>query len=144
MCIRDSWQIELHPDSRQYVAFIFEGRNYQFKRLPFGLVNSVAIFIQCMDQILGKEALEFVTVYVDDILITSKTWNEHSNRIELVLRKLHQNNITLKLDKSKFITQDLQFLGFILSEIGIMPSPEKVEVIQNFPRPRTLNIYNHF
>ena len=76
-------------------------------------VNSVAIFIQCMDQILGKEALEFATVYVDDILITSKTWNEHCDRIELVLRKFQQNNITLKLNKSKFITQELQFLGFI-------------------------------
>ena len=63
------WQIELHPGSRQYVAFIFEGRNYQFNRLPFGLVNSVAIFVKCMDQILGNEALEFTTVYIDDITI---------------------------------------------------------------------------
>ena len=62
MCIRDR-----HPNSRQYVAFIFEGRNYHFKRLPFGLVNSVAMFIQCMDQILGKEVLDFTTIYVDDI-----------------------------------------------------------------------------
>ena len=65
------WQIDLHPNSHQYVAFIFEGRNYQFKRLPFGLVNSVAIFVQCMDQVLGKEALEFTTVYVC-LLYTSR------------------------------------------------------------------------
>ena len=71
------WQVELHPRSRQYLAFIFEGRNYQFKRLPFGLVNSVAIFVTCMDQILGQEALQFTTVYVDDLLITSETWEEH-------------------------------------------------------------------
>ena len=89
-----------------------------------------------MDQILGKEALEFATVYVDDILITSATWDEHCSRIELVLRKLHQTNITFKLDKSKFITQELPFLGFILSETGITPSPEKVEVIENFPKPK--------
>ena len=49
------WQVELHPNSRKYVAFIFEGLNYQFKRLPFGLVNSVAVFVKCMDQILGPE-----------------------------------------------------------------------------------------
>ena len=73
------WQIELHPNSRQYVAFIIEGRNYHFKRLPFGLVNSVAVSIHCMDQILGKEVLDFITVYVDDILITSCTWKEHCN-----------------------------------------------------------------
>ena len=103
------WQIELHPNSRQYVAFLFEGRNYQFKRLPFGLVNSVAIFVQCMDKILGKEALDFATVYVDDILITSTTWDEHCSRIDLVLSKLQQNNITLKIDKSKFITKNYPF-----------------------------------
>ena len=45
------WQVELHPNSRKYMAFIFEGRNYQFKRLPFGLVNSVAVFVKCMDTV---------------------------------------------------------------------------------------------
>ena len=67
MCIRD----------RQYMAFIFDGRNYQFKRLPFGLINSVTVFVKCMDQVLGQEALEFTTVYVDDLLITSSDWDEH-------------------------------------------------------------------
>ena len=71
MCIRDSWQVELHPTSRMYLAFIFEGRNYQFKRLPFRLVNSVAVFVKIMDQILGPDALQLTTVYMDDLLITS-------------------------------------------------------------------------
>ena len=57
------WQVELHPSSKQYMAFIFDGRNYQFKRLSFGLINSVAIFVKCMDQILGQETLQFTTVY---------------------------------------------------------------------------------
>ena len=138
------WQIEIHTNCRQYVAFIFEGRNYQFKRLPFGLVNSVAIFIQCMDKILGKEALESATVYVYDILITSATWDEHCQRIEMILSKLHQNNITLKLEKSKFITQELQFLGFVLSETGISPSQEKVEAIQKFPTPKNIRQLQSF
>ena len=115
------WQVELHPQSRLYVAFIFEGRNYQFKRLPFGLVNSVAIFVACMDQILGQEALQFTTVYVDDLLITSETWEEHCYRVEHVLEKLAKNNITLKLEKSKFIAREVQFLGFNLDDQGISP-----------------------
>ena len=76
------WQVELHPKSRKYVAFISEGRNYQFKQLPFGLLNSVAIFVKCMDQILGREVLEFTTVYVDDLLITSTTWEEHEEHCQ--------------------------------------------------------------
>ena len=69
----------------------------RFKRLPFGLINSVAIFVKCMDQILGQETLQFTTVYVDDLFITSSHWDEHCERVEQVLRKLSENNITLKL-----------------------------------------------
>ena len=118
------------------MAFIFEGRNYQFKRLPFGLVNSVAVFVKCMDDILGYDTLQFTTVYVDDLLITSSDWDEHCIRVEKVLQKLHENNITLKLEKSKLIADEVQFLGFNLSETGITPSQEKMEAIQRFPTPR--------
>ena len=126
----------VHPNSRKYVAFIFEGRNYQFKRLPFGLINSVAIFIQCMDQVLGQEALKFTTVYVDDLLITSTNWEEHCQRVDHVLNKLSENHITLKLEKSQLIAKEVQFLGFQLTELGITPSTEKIEAIQKFPTPR--------
>ena len=118
------------------MAFIFEGRNYQFKRLPFGLVNSVAIFVACMDQILGPDALQFTTVYVDDLLITSANWEEHCHRVEHVLKKLADNNITLKLEKSKLIAKEVQFLGFNLNNQGISPSSEKVYAIQKFPQPK--------
>ena len=145
------WQVELHPNSRKYMAFIFEGRNYQFKRLPFGLVNSVAVFVKCMDQILGQEALQFTTVYVDDLFITSANWEDHCRRIEQVLLKLSENNITLKLEKSKFIADEVQFLGFNLSENGITPSHNKIESIQLFPTPKNkkqlqsfLGIYNYY
>ena len=64
------WQVELHPQSHQYMAFVFEGHNYQFKkRLPFSLINSVTLFVKVMDQILGQNALQFTTVYVDGLLI---------------------------------------------------------------------------
>ena len=113
------WQVELHPDSRKYMAFIFEGRNYQFKWLPFGLVNSVAIFVKIMDQILGQETLQYTTVYVDNILITSTNWDDHCQRVERVLERLSENHIMLKLEKSKLIADEVQFLGFNLSEQGL-------------------------
>ena len=88
-----------------------------------------------MDQILGREVLKFTTVYVDDLLVTSSNWNDHCDRVEQVLEKLSQNNITLKLDKSQFIAKEVKFLGFNLTEEGIPPSTEKVEAIQQFPTP---------
>ena len=75
-------------------------------------------------------------VYVDDLLITSDNWEDHCNRIEKVLSKLAENNVTLKLEKSKFIADEVQFLGFNLSENGITPSHEKIEAIQSFPTPK--------
>ena len=84
------WQIELEEGSRKYVAFLYNGRNYQFCRLPFGLNVSVSIFIKCLDYVLGREILEFTTVYVDDIVITSPDINTHCERLDRVLNKLHE------------------------------------------------------
>ena len=72
-----------------------------------------------MDQVLGQETLQFTTVYVDDLLITSSHWDEHCERVEQVLRKLSENNITLKLNKSKFIANQVKFLGFTLGFLGL-------------------------
>ena len=110
------------------MAFIFEGRNYQFKRLPFGLINSVAVFVKIMDRIFGQEVLKFTTVYVDDLLVTSANWDDHCNRVEQVLEKLSENNITLKLDKSQFIANEVKFVGFNLTEQGITPDVYKRQV----------------
>lgn len=132
------WQIELHPDSRQYVSFIVNGKNYQFKRLPFGLVNSVAIFIRCMDHVLGPELLQFTTVYVDDLVIASNNWQQHCSRVKAVLERLSECGVTLNLEKSTFIAKQIKFLGFIISDQGINADPDKIAAIQNFPKPRKL------
>ena len=63
------WQAPLATESRRYTAFLFNGKNYQFKRLPFGLNTSVASFIKCLDKILQPKDLDFLTVYVDLSLI---------------------------------------------------------------------------
>ena len=91
-----------------------------------------------------RQVLDFTTVYVDDILVTSTTWEEHCQHVEMILSKSERSNITLKLNKSKLITNQLQFLGFILSENGISTSPEKVEAIQNFNRPRNIRQLQSF
>ena len=89
-----------------------------------------------MDQILGPETMNYTTVYVDDLLITSSNWEEHCTRVERVLEKLSMNNVTLKLEKSKLIAEEVQFLGFNLSRQGITPSTDKIDAIQRFPTPK--------
>jgi hypothetical protein len=132
------WQVSVHPDSRQYISFVFNSRSYQFTRLPFGLINSVAIFTRCIDQILGPEILSFATIYVDDFLITSSNFEQHCARVDQVLTRLQEQGITLKAAKSKFLTQHTKFLGYMLSPAGLEADPDKIKTIQNFPRPRNL------
>lgn len=85
---------------------------------------------------LGEGALEFTTLYVDNLLMTSDSWEQYCMRTEHVLSNLRENNITLKLNKSKFLTDKVKLLGFILSRKGIQVSGEKVQAIQKFPTPK--------
>ena len=105
------WQVPLAANSRKYTALLFNRKNYQFKRLPFGLNTSVASFIKCLDEILQPKNLDFLTIYVDDILIASRTFEEHLEHIEYVLNKLYQGGVDSKLGKVEFFAERNTFLG---------------------------------
>lgn len=138
------WQVMLHEESRKYVSFLFNGRNFQFKRLPFGLINSVAVFITCVARILGDDVLEFTTMYVDDLLIVSDNFEEHCYRVSKVLDRLREGNITLKLEKSEFLCHETKFLGYVISNAGISVDYDKIKAIQNFCTPKNLKQLQSF
>jgi len=112
------WQCPLREDCREITAFLHRGRIYQFKVLPFGLINSVAEFQKILDQVLGPEILQFAAVYVDDIHIASKIFGEHMQHIEQIFQKLSHHHITKNLKKSQFLKNQVVFLGHIISEKG--------------------------
>ena len=132
------WQIPLNVESQQYTGFAYNNRTYVYKVLPFGLKTAVGSFTRAMDLILGAELQDFVTVYVDDILITSKTIDEHFQHLELVFKQLLRANFTINLEKSCFFQAELKFLGHIISTEGIWPDPDKITAIKNFPPPRNI------
>lgn len=132
------WQIPLTEESKKFTTFYYNGKAYCFKVLPFGLKTSIASFSRCMDMVLGPELRQFTHNYVDDLLIASPTLEEHLRNIRSVLDRLKAANMTVNLKKSSFIRQEVQFLGHILTPDGIKPDPEKVEAINNFPRPTKL------
>lgn len=127
-------QVELDKDSRKYVAFTFGGKNYVFKRLPFGTNISTAMFVKAMNHIFGPEFNSFLTIYVDNILITSQTPDEHLDHIEIVLSRLGDCGTTVKLKKSEFFKREVKFLGFIISDKGMEENPEKLEKNQRVSR----------
>lgn len=138
------FQVSLEKESRKYVAFSVFGRMYQFKRVPFGLSVSSAEFIKCLYKVLGEEILEWIVIYVDDLAVCSKTLEEHIFRLNQLFQRLREGNLTLKLNKSKFITGELKYLGYIINQEGICADAEKTKAIQDFPEPRNIKQLQSF
>jgi len=86
------WQIPLDEESQKYTGFMFNNQTYVFKRLPFGLKTSSLSFSRAMNLALNDQNLDFLIVYLDDILIASNTREEHIEHLEFVLTKLRQDS----------------------------------------------------
>jgi len=138
------FQIEVAEEFRKYLSFMYNGVNLRWVRLPFGLNVSGAIFIKALNQIIGNDLSQNVSVYVDDILITSSTLEEHIRHIDQVLNRLKQAGATVKLKKSKFLKSEIKFLGHIITKEGIQMDPEKIQDIVNFKRPHSIKSLQKF
>lgn len=115
---------------------------FEFTRMPFGLKNAGQTFQRFINQVLT--GLDFVFVYIDDILIASKTENEHIHHLTEVFERLSSFGVSIKPTKCEFGVSKINFLGHVISVEGILPSEERVEVIRNFERPKTLKQLQRF
>lgn len=131
------WQIPLSSESKEPCSFLINGRNYSYRRLPFGLNVSGAEFQKGMDMVLGPLVHKFVTIYIDDILITSENTEQHYQHIREVLERFKKFNVTVNLAKCQFFQQEVSFLGHIITTEGIRMDEEKIKTIQRFKTPST-------
>ncbi|CAC5379676.1 Retrovirus-related Pol polyprotein from transposon 297 [Mytilus coruscus] len=125
------WQVEVDDETKHKSAFIT--RN--FFRMPFGLKNAPISSQQLMSNVLRGLNWQFVLVYVDDILVFSKSFEEHLSHLEQVFTRLRDANLTLKPSKCVFAAKDVKYLGHIISKEGIKVDPEKTKAISTFPVP---------
>ena len=123
---------------REKTAFITKFGTFEFKVMPFGLCNAPATFQRTMDKVLKDLKDKFVMVYLDDVIIYSKTFNEHLQHIEQVFERIQSANLRLKAEKCKFAANELQFLGHVVGSEGVKPDPEKVDKIVNYPVPKNI------
>ena len=86
-----------------------------------------------MDRCMGELHLKECLIYLDDIIIFSKTEDEHIKRLESVFRRLKEQNLKLKGKKCEFFKTEIKYLGFIVSDVGIKTYPDKVSVVKNWP-----------
>jgi hypothetical protein len=116
---------------------LFNGQSYTYQVLPFGLKTAVGSFCRAMNVILGPEVREFTVNYIDDLLIVSDSFEQHLEHLDKVLSRLQDAKMTINLEKSSFLQEEVRFLGHILSSNGVGTDPEKVKAIQEFPVPKT-------
>ena len=103
---------------RHKTTFITDkGKVYQWKRLCFGFTNAPACFQRAMDSIF--EDLDFVVVYLDDIIVCSKTEEEHIEHLKLVFERIRKFNLKLKLEKCKFFQKELKYLCMVVTRNGV-------------------------
>ena len=103
--------------------------------MPFGLAQALAFFQERMTGILKD--FNFVIAYLDDIIIFSKTLQEHLSHIRKVFEKLQSAKLSMKMSKCNFFSKEIQYLGHILSATGIQPLPSKTHAIQHMQPPTT-------
>src|SRR5580704_10230030 len=132
------WQILLNKISRQKTAFSTRYGHYHFNVIPFGLSNAPGAFQRRMNKILREDIDDFCIVYLDDILIFSKTAEEHERHVKTILSALHKAGMILNLDKCQFFVSQVCFLGHIVSKDGCKPDPRNIEKVLNWQTPRTI------
>ncbi|CAF4911589.1 unnamed protein product [Pieris macdunnoughi] len=138
------WQIELEDSSKEKTAFAVPGRGlFQFKVMPFGLVNASQTQQRLMD-ILFHELDGKVWAYQDDIVISSETFDEHLIILDKVAHILKGAGLTINIDKCQFARSSMRFLGYIVDKDGLRTDPEKVSAILNFERPKTFKELKRF
>ena len=131
------WQLPLDKASQNMTAFPARGRLYAWQVLPMGLSVSPGIFQQVMMSVLGDDIYQSCVVYIDDIIIYSKTQNDHIAALERIFKKLLEAGIKLHPEKSSFGNSRVDFLGYTVSEEGFIPIQSKVQSILNMERPET-------
>ncbi|GJY43752.1 putative nucleotidyltransferase, ribonuclease H [Tanacetum coccineum] len=130
-------QLRVHEDDIPKTAFRTRYGHFEFTVMPFGLTNAPAIFMDLMNRVCRPYLDKFVIVFIDDILIYSKTQEEHVEHLRLVLELLKKEKLYAKFSKCEFWLREVQFLGHVINGNGIHVDPSKIEAVKNWKAPRT-------
>ena len=138
------WQQPLSETSKPKTTFATHQGSYQFNFLPFGLAGSPAAFQKLMLQVFQGLTFKFLIIYVDDILIFSKTFDQHLSHLQTVFNRLRDANLRLHPKKCNFVVPEILYLGHIISPAGIAVDPSKIEILKTYPPPRNVKQVRSF
>ncbi|KAH9666617.1 hypothetical protein KPL70_020713 [Citrus sinensis] len=132
------FQIRIHPPDIPKTAFRTHEGHYEFLVMPFGLSNAPSTFQATMNSIFKPYLRKFILVFFDDILVYSRSHEEHIYHLKIVLQLLHQNKLYAKLSKCNFGQAKLEYLSHFVSAQGVSVDPTKIQAVLNWPKPKTI------
>jgi hypothetical protein len=128
-------QLKIRESDIPKTAFRTRYGLYEYTVVSFGLTNAPAYFMYLMNKVFMEYLDKFVVVFIDDILIFSKTEEEHEKHLRMVLEKLRSNQLYAKFSKCEFWFTEVAFLGHVISAGGISVDPSKVKDVLNWMPP---------
>ena len=138
------WQVEMESESREHTAFVTYGGLYEFLMLPFGLTGAPSTYQRLMECVLRNLTYKICLIYLDDILVYSKTFEDHLSHLRQVFDRLRHANLKLKPSKCKFACPKVKYLGHVVSPEGIAPDDDKIAAVRDFPRPHSVKTVRSF
>ncbi|KAL5555998.1 hypothetical protein UlMin_038234 [Ulmus minor] len=125
-------------------AFRTRYGHYEFLVMPFGLTNAPAAFMDLMNRVFKAYLDKFVIVFIDDILVYSRSQEEHANHLRMVLQTLVEHRLYAKFSKCEFWLQSVQFLGHVISKDGLSVDPAKIEAVSKWAAPTSVTEIRSF
>ena len=138
------WQVEIEEQDKEKTAFSTPNGHFEFNVMPFGLTNAPATFQRLMECVLAGLTGSQCLIYLDDIVIFSKDFTEHIERLEKVFQALNEAGLTLRPSKCHFAQREVNYLGHIVSATGVKPDPCKTEAVSSYPVPKNAKELRQF
>ena len=137
-------QIPMHEESIERTAFNTRYGKFEYLVMPFGLCNAPSTFQRVMNSVLEGLIDQFCVVYIDDILIYSRTLEEHQAHLKEVFQRLEKYRLIINVKKSTFFQEEVHYLGHVVSYNSIKPDPEKIRVIKEWDTPKNVTDVRSF
>ncbi len=129
------WQVEVAEHDKHKTAFSTPMGLFEANRMPFGLQNAPSTFQRLMTCCFGDLNFTHLLIYLDDLIIFSKTFDEHLERLQLVFDRLQRHGLKLKPSKCQLLRKEVQYLGHLVSAEGVRTDPEKISRVKDWARP---------
>ncbi|XP_069840942.1 uncharacterized protein [Dendropsophus ebraccatus] len=138
------WQVPMAPEDREKTAFTTPMGLFEFTSMPFGLCNAPATFQRLMERCLGHLNFQSVLLYLDDVIVYSRTYEDHVHHLAEVFQVLIDHGLKIKPSKCHLLKPQVNYLGHVVSAEGIQPDPEKISAVEHWDTPKTVKEVRSF